>query len=206
MVNEPRYLGGRQGVNKSSAGSRGGLHVHARHNLGDDFFDREVEGHSPDWRRRVADGLGDLAAEVGDELAQRAAQNEGEQTRTREALRAVRSRLVFPRALGIRLLQREPVSGLLDHVQQTQHLGGGRRSGPLLDLGHGFLRKMRLEEGAHVKPFPPAIQNQAAGLPAGFLPAIAESHLLAEAAAPWKDILVMFRQHGQSLRLPMLIC
>jgi hypothetical protein len=50
---------------------------------------------------------------------------------------------------------------------------------------------MRLQEGAHVELFPPAVQNQAAGLSTRFLPAIAESHLVAEAAATQKEILVV---------------
>jgi hypothetical protein len=50
---------------------------------------------------------------------------------------------------------------------------------------------MRLQERAHVEFFPPAVQNQAAGLSARFLPAITESHLVAEAAAMQKEILVV---------------
>jgi hypothetical protein len=50
---------------------------------------------------------------------------------------------------------------------------------------------MHLQEGAHVELFPPAVQNQATGLSARFLPAIAESHLVAEAAATQKEILVV---------------
>jgi hypothetical protein len=58
---------------------------------------------------------------------------------------------------------------------------------------------MRLQEGTHVELFPPAVQNQAAGLSAHFLPAIAKTHLVAEAAATQKDILVVLVQHGSML-------
>ena len=67
----------------------------------------------------------------------------------------------------------------------------------MLDLGHGFRRQMCLQEGAHVKPLPPAIQNQAAEFAARFLPAITESQLVAEAAATGKDIVVVFVQHDR---------
>lgn len=58
---------------------------------------------------------------------------------------------------------------------------------------------MRAEEGAHVETLPPAVQNQAAGLAVRFLPAIAENHFVAEAAATQKEVLVVFVEHSANL-------
>jgi len=89
--------------------------------------------------------------------------------------------------------------GLSNHVQQAQDFGGRSGNAGPLDLGHDVRRQMRLQERTHVKSFPPAIQNQAAGLPARFLPAIPERHLLAEPTASRENVLIVFRQHDQSL-------
>ena len=70
-------------------------------------------------------------------------------------------------------------------------LEGGGEARSMLDLSHSFLRQMRLQESPHVEPLPPTVQYQAAGLATRFLPAVSESHLVAEAAASRKDILVV---------------
>ncbi|HEV2247329.1 MAG TPA: hypothetical protein VGW37_11810 [Terriglobia bacterium] len=63
-------------------------------------------------------------------------------------------------------------------------------------MSHFLMRQMRLEEGAHIEPLPPAVQNQAAGLPLRLLAAVAEGQLVAEAEAAGEDILVMLVQHS----------
>ena len=69
----------------------------------------------------------------------------------------------------------------------------------MLDLTHGFLGKMCLQEGSHIEPFPPAVQNQAAGISARFLPAITEGHFVADSAATQEEVQVMFVQHSPIL-------
>ena len=101
----------------------------------------------------------------------------------------------------IRLPGRQPLFCLLNQLHQAQRLWRGRGSARPLDLGHRLLRKMRLQEAAHIKAFPPAVQNQPAGLAAGFLPAIAEGDFLTEARTACENILVVFVQHGQTIRL-----
>ena len=102
----------------------------------------------------------------------------------------------LPRVLRLML---QPILCRWIRSTRLSTLAGGGECAGTLDLGHVLLRQMRLQEGAHVELFPPAVQNQAAGLSARFLPAIAESHLVAEAAATRKNILVVLVQHGSML-------
>jgi hypothetical protein len=73
--------------------------------------------------------------------------------------------------------------------------------GGALDLSHRFAREMLLKEGAHVKAFPPAIENPPARFSVRFLPAIGKDHLLAEAAAARMNIVVVVVQHRCILAL-----
>ncbi len=96
----------------------------------------------------------------------------------------------------------QPVFCLLDLVQQAeQFCGWGRGVGPF-DLPHVLLRKVRLEKGAHVELFPPAIENQPAGLTARFPPAIAEVDLVSEAAAAQQEVLIVVGQHDPDQQVP----
>ena len=70
----------------------------------------------------------------------------------------------------------------------------------------GNNRSGRRSTGSVPAGFDRAVQNQAAGLGARFLPAIAESQLVAEAGARRKDILVVLVQHEFIIVLSIALC
>lgn len=81
-----------------------------------------------------------------------------------------------------------------NQMQETGELLGGICTTPT-KVGDLRGREMCRQEGLDVKCFPPAIQDEAAGFPLGFLPAIAEGDFVSEAATAKEDILIVFVEH-----------
>jgi hypothetical protein len=90
------------------------------------------------------------------------------------------------------------VGGVLrgNQFQEAGELLGGMCA-TQTEVGHLHGREMCRQEGLDVKCLPPAIQDEAAGFPLGFLPAIAEGNFVPEAATAKEDILIVFVEHNR---------